>query len=104
MALPELSSNWFTSPAEVAGHQKLHSMTDSETALNTRPVVSRELVSLQLHRIEHPGQTDTFRSLSVTELEPRNHRSRTHGLIWTDTLRQDARANLDRHFAAGRTG
>ncbi|KAH3725542.1 hypothetical protein DPMN_051387 [Dreissena polymorpha] len=29
-----------------------------------------------LHGIEHPGQTDTFRSLSETELEPRNHRSR----------------------------
>ncbi|KAH3748187.1 hypothetical protein DPMN_182625 [Dreissena polymorpha] len=30
----------------------------------------------QLHGIEPPGQTDTFRSLSETELEPRNHRSR----------------------------
>ncbi|KAH3868174.1 hypothetical protein DPMN_031314 [Dreissena polymorpha] len=28
----------------------------------------------RLHGIEHPGQTDTFRSLSETELEPRNHR------------------------------
>ncbi|KAH3888825.1 hypothetical protein DPMN_012864 [Dreissena polymorpha] len=27
IALPELLSNWFTSPAEVTGHQKLHSMT-----------------------------------------------------------------------------
>ncbi|KAH3802849.1 hypothetical protein DPMN_156542 [Dreissena polymorpha] len=35
------------SPAEVAGHQKLYSMTDSETALNTRPVVSRGSVSLE---------------------------------------------------------
>ncbi|KAH3877516.1 hypothetical protein DPMN_001389 [Dreissena polymorpha] len=96
-------------------------MTDSETALNTRPAVSRGSVSLQyesyatltmvpvssmsdfdngtqdyvacrtvkilplcredrclcrLHGIEHPGQTDTFRTLSETELEPRNHRSR----------------------------
>ncbi|KAH3715104.1 hypothetical protein DPMN_057810 [Dreissena polymorpha] len=49
-ALPELLSNWFTSPAEVTGHQKLHSMTDSETALNTRPVVSRGSVSLQITR------------------------------------------------------
>ncbi|KAH3803309.1 hypothetical protein DPMN_157013 [Dreissena polymorpha] len=45
IALPELSSNWFTSPAEVTGHQKLYSVTDSETALNTRPVVSRGSVS-----------------------------------------------------------
>ncbi|KAH3877373.1 hypothetical protein DPMN_001236 [Dreissena polymorpha] len=30
----------------------------------------------RLHGIEHPGQTDTFRSLSETELEQRNHRSR----------------------------
>ncbi|KAH3768145.1 hypothetical protein DPMN_169357 [Dreissena polymorpha] len=74
-ALPELSSNRFTSRAEVTGHQKLYSMTDSETALNTRPVVSRGSVSLQITRIEHPGQTDTFRSLSETELEPRNHRN-----------------------------
>ncbi|KAH3861728.1 hypothetical protein DPMN_024662 [Dreissena polymorpha] len=50
IALPELSSNWFTSPAEVTGHQKLYNMTDSETALNTRPVVSRKLVSLQITR------------------------------------------------------
>ncbi|KAH3821982.1 hypothetical protein DPMN_123751 [Dreissena polymorpha] len=48
IALPELSSNWFTSPAEVTGHQKLYSVTDSETALNTRPVVSRGSVSLQV--------------------------------------------------------
>ncbi|KAH3819149.1 melatonin receptor type 1B-like [Dreissena polymorpha] len=41
IALPELSSNWSTSPAEVTGHQNPHSMTDSETALNTRPVLSR---------------------------------------------------------------
>ncbi|KAH3693278.1 hypothetical protein DPMN_192682 [Dreissena polymorpha] len=75
IALSELSSNWFTGPAEVTGHPKLYSMTDSETALNTRPVVSRGSVSL-LHGIEHPGQTDTFRSLSETEREPRNHRSR----------------------------
>ncbi|KAH3886688.1 hypothetical protein DPMN_010701 [Dreissena polymorpha] len=33
-------------PAEVTGHQKLYSMTDSETSLNTRPVVSRGSVSL----------------------------------------------------------
>ncbi|KAH3839381.1 hypothetical protein DPMN_112810 [Dreissena polymorpha] len=39
LALPELSSYWFTSPAELTGHQKLYSMPDSETALNTRPVV-----------------------------------------------------------------
>ncbi|KAH3806567.1 hypothetical protein DPMN_134890 [Dreissena polymorpha] len=50
IALPELSSNWFTSPAEVTGHQKLYSVTDSETALNTRPVVSRGSVSLQITR------------------------------------------------------
>ncbi|KAH3751582.1 hypothetical protein DPMN_186149 [Dreissena polymorpha] len=49
-ALPELSSNWFTSPPEVTGHQKLYSMTDSETALNTCPVVSRGSVSLQITR------------------------------------------------------
>ncbi|KAH3867039.1 hypothetical protein DPMN_030164, partial [Dreissena polymorpha] len=30
----------------------------------------------RLHGIEHPGQTDNFRSLSETEREPRNHRSR----------------------------
>ncbi|KAH3877702.1 hypothetical protein DPMN_001578 [Dreissena polymorpha] len=50
IALPELSSNWFTSPAEVTGHQKLYSVTDSETALNTRTVVSRGSVSLQITR------------------------------------------------------
>ncbi|KAH3896180.1 hypothetical protein DPMN_020353 [Dreissena polymorpha] len=50
LALPELSSNWFTSPAEVTGHHKLYSITDSETALNTRPVVSRGSVSLQITR------------------------------------------------------
>ncbi|KAH3773115.1 hypothetical protein DPMN_174467 [Dreissena polymorpha] len=76
-ALPELSANWFTSPAELTGHQKLCSMTDSEAALNTHPVVSRVSVSLlvrtPIHGIEHLGQTDTFRSLSETELEPRNH-------------------------------
>ncbi|KAH3844971.1 hypothetical protein DPMN_087238 [Dreissena polymorpha] len=59
IALPELSSDRFTSPAEVTGHKKLHSMTDSETALNIRPFVSKGSVPLQ-----HPGQTDTFRSLS----------------------------------------
>ncbi|KAH3777052.1 hypothetical protein DPMN_178489 [Dreissena polymorpha] len=37
-------------PAEVTGHHKLYSMTDSETALNTRPVVSRGSVSLQITR------------------------------------------------------
>ncbi|KAH3784592.1 hypothetical protein DPMN_162552 [Dreissena polymorpha] len=50
LALPELSSNWLTSPAEVTGHQKLYSTTDSETALNTRPVVSRGSASLQITR------------------------------------------------------
>ncbi|KAH3883451.1 hypothetical protein DPMN_007408 [Dreissena polymorpha] len=30
----------------------------------------------RLHGIEHPGQTDTFRSLSETELEPRSRRCR----------------------------
>ncbi|KAH3837180.1 hypothetical protein DPMN_110560 [Dreissena polymorpha] len=51
IALPELLSNWLICPAEVTGHQKLHSMTDPETALNTRPVVSRGSVSLQVHSI-----------------------------------------------------
>ncbi|KAH3699576.1 hypothetical protein DPMN_074534 [Dreissena polymorpha] len=39
IALPELSSNWFTCAAEVTGHHKLYSMIDSETALNTRTVL-----------------------------------------------------------------
>ncbi|KAH3804878.1 hypothetical protein DPMN_133170 [Dreissena polymorpha] len=102
IALPELRSNWFTSPAEVTGHQKLHSMTDSETALTIRPVVSRGSVSLPvitpLHGIEHPGQTDTFRSLSMTELEPRNHRSRLHGIEHpgqTDTFRSLSETELE---------
>ncbi|KAH3812904.1 hypothetical protein DPMN_141347 [Dreissena polymorpha] len=55
LALHELSSNWFTSPAEVTGHQKLYSITDLETALNTRPVVSRGSESLQITRNRAPG-------------------------------------------------
>ncbi|KAH3831880.1 hypothetical protein DPMN_105152 [Dreissena polymorpha] len=66
----------FTSPAELTGHQKLYSMTDSEAPSALAQSCREDRCLCRLHGIEHLRQTDTFQSLSETELEPRNHRSR----------------------------